>query len=157
MLLEVLRSVIAECFDVKFSLDSSKSVCTFLSSVVVGRVNETVLYLAVSDDDLGIFKNDGCIFVFHRVGVKEDGIVFFAHCNSELVHDTAVAAIEIVLGILADECKVCHAQGIDSIEICQDNACKHFQRSGGRKAGSVGNMSPDNHVKPFLQFVSFFR
>ena len=56
MLLKLLLSQLAESLDIRDSLKFLKCSLTFISPVIVGRVNQAVLYLAVRDYDSGIWK-----------------------------------------------------------------------------------------------------
>ena len=44
----------------------------------------------------------GAIYTLYRQ-IKENGVVFFTHCNRKLVHYTAITSIEIVLRVLSNE------------------------------------------------------
>ena len=81
----------------------------FLTSLVVLRVNKTVFYFTVCDDDLGVFQFYRCIHIGECAGIQKDRAVFFAHGNCKLIHDSAVASVEVVLRVLSDQCDVCHA------------------------------------------------
>ena len=61
--LEFFRSKIAKCLNVKFALKCFQCSSTFVSSVVISRINKTMLYFTVCDYNLGTIKNARCIFV----------------------------------------------------------------------------------------------
>ena len=53
---KVCRAQIPKRFNVKFPLESSESIGTFLTPVIVCGVNQAVFYFAVCDDDFGVFQ-----------------------------------------------------------------------------------------------------
>ena len=125
--LKFIRCQIAQCFDVQFCLECGQRIRTLLAPVIVSGIYKAVFHLAVCDNDLCIVKDDGSILIFHCICVKEDGIVFLSHCNGKLIHDTAVAAVEVILRILTDEGEVSHGQCVDAVKIRQNHSCQHFQ------------------------------
>ena len=114
-----------------------------------------MFYLAVCDDDLGVFQLDGSILEFQSIGIEEDRVVLFTVGAGELVHDTAVAAVKVVLRVLSEEGEVRHGQICKAEQVCEDNSGKHFKGCGGRKSCSVRDISPDDHVKTAVQCMAF--
>ena len=153
---ELFRSQIAKSIDIQLRFKSSESVRTLLTSVIVCRIYEAVFYFTVGDHDLCIFQLDRGILVFHCICVEKDSIVFFAHGDSELIHDTAVASVEIIFRVLSDQGQVGHGQFCNAVKVSQDNACENLQGCGRGKTGSVRDISPDDHIKAAVQKVSFF-
>src|SRR5699024_5388602 len=101
--------------------------------------------IAAGDDDLGAFQMDGRIFIAQVCGVKENGVILFAHRNGELIHDAAVNAVEIVLRILADQRQILVGH-VKAEHIAQNEAGQHLQGSGGGKSGAVGNVAAQEQV-----------
>ena len=64
-----------------------------------------------------------------RIGIKEDRMILLAHRACKLIHDSTVAAVEIILRILTDQRDI-HHRYIESICILQDHTCQNFQRCG---------------------------
>ena len=83
-------------------------------------------------------------------------MVFFTHGNSKLIHDTTVASIEVILRILADQCKICHGKIFDLEQVCQDHTSENFKGSRRGKSGTVRDISPDYHIKTTCDCMSFF-
>ena len=83
-------------------------------------------------------------------------MVFFAHGDSKLIHDTTVASVEVILRILADQCKICHGKIFNLEQVCQDHTSENFQGSRRGKSGTVRNISPDHHIKTTCDLMSFF-
>ena len=156
MLFKFFHGQVAQRLNVRRLLQCGKRVRTFLTSVVVSRIHQAVLHFAVHDDDPGIFQLYRRILIMQGAGIQEDGIVLLPHGHRELVHDAAVAAVEVIFRILADERDVHHAQIRDVIQAAEDHTCEHFQRGRGRKPASVGDITPDHHVKSGIQCISFF-
>ena len=116
VLLEFLDGKIAQALDIHCLLKDGKSLLAHAASCIVLGICQFVLLVCICNDDLGTLKFDRCIFK-RKIGcIQENGIVFFAHGYCELVHDTAVAAVEIVLGILSDKSQIL-ITGIKSVEV----------------------------------------
>ena len=99
---------------------------------------------------------DRRIFVFHGICIKEDRIIFFAHGNGELIHDAAVASVEIILGVLSDQRQICHCEVCNAEQVGKDNAGQDFKGSRRREAGAVRDVAPDDHVEAGVNRMSFF-
>ena len=83
-------------------------------------------------------------------------MVFPAHGAGELIHDTAVAAVEVVLGILADQSDLRHGNLVKSEGVLQDDPGQDFQRSGRRQAGTSRNVPEDGDVQTVGQVEAPF-
>ena len=115
-----------------------------------------MLHLAVRDNNLRVFQMDRRIFVFHRIRIKEDRIILFAHGNGELIHDAAVAAVEVVLGVLSDQRQIRHCEVCNAEQVREDNARQNFKGSGRGEAGSVRDVAPDDHIESRVDRMTFF-
>ena len=74
-----------------------------------------------------------------------------AHRNGELIHDTAVDAVELVLGILANQCQIL-IRHIKTEHIAQDESGQHFHRCGRRQSGTVRNIAEQHEIHTGLHF-----
>ena len=81
-------------------------------------------------------------------------MVFFAHCHCELIHDTAVASVEVILRILSDQCQIDHADSFESKQITYCKSCQYFQRCGRRKSGTVRDRAVDQDIHTGRDLVS---
>ena len=109
--------------------------------------------IAVGDDDSGIRKLHRRIFVMQGVGVQEDRTVLFAHGGGELIHDSAVHAVEIVLGILADQRQVHHGDS-ESEGVGKHQPGEHLQGGRRGKSAACGDISIEQDVGAPVQMIT---
>jgi len=72
----------------------------FASAFVVFGISEPSPFVGVGDDEFVTVEDEGNVFIVKRGAIEGNGTVFFAHAYSELVHDAAVHAYELVFRFL---------------------------------------------------------
>ena len=95
-------SKLAERRNGQFLLQIAKRIRTFLTSDIVFRSDKAVLYFTVCNDDLGVLKKNGCIFILQSVCVKKYCVVFFPDSYCKLIHNSTVTAVKIIFGVLSE-------------------------------------------------------
>ncbi len=106
VLLKLLIRQISKCFDIHNGLQILQCLCTLISAVIVCGSNQAVFNHTVGDNNFCPVKYDRCIFKRKIRSIKENCIVLFAHGRCKLIHNSTVAAIVIVFGILSDQCQI---------------------------------------------------
>ena len=113
-----------------------------------------MLLVGVGDQQLHAVQLDGGVLELHGIGIQEDRVVLFAHGGSELVHDTAVHAVVVVLGILSDQRQLFIGDLIETIERAKREAGHDFKSRGRGKTRAVGDITVNGHVKTAVQLVA---
>ena len=88
---------------------------------------------------------DGRIFKAQIRSIQENGVILFAHGNSELIHNSAVDAVEIVLGILSDKRQILIGH-VKAKHIPENKSGQYLNGCGGRQAGAVGNVAEQKQI-----------
>ena len=145
ILLKLLLVQVAQGLDVHHLLQLGKSGLALASSLVVFGIAQAALLVAAGDDDLRAFQMDGRVLIAEIRGIQEDGMILLSHGDGELIHDAAVNAVEIILGILADQRQILIGH-VKAEHVAQDEAGQHLQGSGGGKAGAVGNIAAQHQI-----------
>ena len=73
-----------------------------------------------------------------------------AHRNGELIHDTAVDAVVVVLGELAVQSDADHGDGVVAEHVTQHYAGYGLNGCGRGKAGAVRNVSEEHDIEALL-------
>ena len=104
--LKLFLGQLAKALDVFDFLNLSQSSLALAAALVVFGVAKAAFLVAAGDDNSCAFQFNRCVLIFQIAGVKKDRTVLFAHGDGELIHDTAVASVEVVLRILSDQCQI---------------------------------------------------
>ena len=124
--LELFLGQITQSLDINDFLKLSQSLLTLCAALVVFGIAKSTLLVAAGDDDLHALQFDRCVLVLEVAGIKIDGVVFFTHGNGELIHDTAVDTVEIILCELAVKRDVNVGNAFHSIHVTQSHSGQHM-------------------------------
>ena len=91
-----------QALDVFDFLNLSQSSLALAAALVVFGVAKARFLLLQEMTILAPSSLTGAYSLFQIAGVKEDRTVLSAHGDGELIHDTAVNTVEVVLGILSE-------------------------------------------------------
>ena len=130
-----------KCFDVQFCLKFCQSFLALCAALVVFGIPKTTLLVAACDNNLLICQFDRCICIGKITGIQKDSLIFFAHCDGKLIHDTTIYTIKVILGILTKQCNVNHGNIIISKEITQCYAGYNFYGCRRGKSGTIRDIS----------------
>ena len=110
-----------------------------------------MLLIGIRHDELHAVQHDRCVLIVQRRAVEEDGVILLTHRTRELIHDTAVHAGVVVLGVLTDQgevhiCDLCKAE-----QITNDKAGQHLEGGTGAEARAVRDITVDDDVEAALE------
>ena len=88
---------LTKAVDWLYCLKLCKCCLTLASSFIIFGICKSSLLVAACNYNLCTCKLKRCICVGKICCVKEDCMTCFSHCDSKLIHDTTVYAIEFVL------------------------------------------------------------
>ena len=111
-----------------------------------------MFYLAVGNDNLRVRQPNVRVLITQIAGVQEDRTVLFSHSHRELIHDTAVAAIEIVFGILTDQRQI-RSWTVSQIRRDPSKSRRSETSSDAEedRPEPLGIFPPDRHVESAVQ------
>ena len=148
--LKLFLGQLAKALDVFDFLNLSQSSLALAAALVVFGVAKAAFLVAAGDDNSCAFQFNRCVLIFQIAGVKKDRTVLFAHGDGELIHDTAVDAVVVVLGELAVQSDVDHGDGVVAEHVTQHYAGYGLNGCGRGKAGAVRNVSVEHDIEALL-------
>ena len=153
-LIEFVIAELAECLELRLDfLELVERMLALCAADIVGRGSEAVRLVGVRDDDARVLKRDLAVAIRERVAVEQDSAVLLAHADSELVHDAAVDADELVLCLLRE---LDHLDHVESEAECliEDDRRQHLERSRRRKASACRQCAVDQDVEAVRGLVA---
>ena len=151
MCLEVSIGKITEGLDTALLREDLACLLALTTTIVVRGTDELMLLIGIRHDELHAVEHDRCVLIVQRRAVEEDGIVLLTHRTRELIHDTAIHAGVVVLGILTDQREV-HIRDIAEAEqITDDKAGQHLEGGTGAEAGAVRDVTVYHDVESALE------
>ena len=127
--LKLFLGQIAQTLDVHYCLKLLQRFLALAPALVVRRIDQRVLHIAVSDDNLRPVQHKRRILIGEIRRIQKDRIVLLTHCRCKLIHDTAVHAVEIIFRILADQRQI-YIGHVKPKQVAQIKTRQHLQRSG---------------------------
>ncbi len=96
---------------------------------IILAAHQRALKVTVDDHHGDTFRH-GNRFGAERTAINQQRMIFFAERRDELIHNAAVTADKLVLGLLSVERNLRAVQR-QVIKLLEDGAHRHFQRGGG--------------------------
>ncbi len=146
MRVEFFRCECAQRRRVDDRIQPPERLFAFRTALIVLGIRKSPLLVGAGDHDPKPVHLKRRIVVIERRAVQKDRAVFLPHGDRELVHDAAVHAVVMILGILPQKRDI--LIGHRKSEQCvQNDAHAHLDGGGGREPGGIGDVPDDVTVQ----------